>query len=92
VSASSPLPKSLRDRSFDNKGRPAAITAAPAMNESLKTLLGSLGAPAQFRFTIEPATIAGPDGEIGRRSGLKIRRPQGHGGSSPPPGTIESIP
>ncbi len=29
-----------------------------------------------------------PDGEIGRRSGLKIRRPQGRGGSSPPPGTI----
>jgi hypothetical protein len=29
----------------------------------------------------------GPDGEIGRRSGLKIRRPQGRGGSSPPPGT-----
>ena len=28
-----------------------------------------------------------PDGEIGRRSGLKIRRPQGHRGSSPLPGT-----
>ncbi len=28
-----------------------------------------------------------PDGEIGRRSGLKIRREQSHGGSSPPPGT-----
>jgi len=28
-----------------------------------------------------------PDGETGRRSGLKIRRPQGCGGSSPPPGT-----
>src|SRR6516164_5677045 len=27
------------------------------------------------------------DGETGRRSGLKIRRPSGHGGSSPPPGT-----
>ena len=33
-----------------------------------------------------------PDGEIGRRSGLKIRRPQGRGGSSPPLGTkIKSI-
>ncbi len=32
-----------------------------------------------------------PDGEIGRRSGLKIRRPQGRGGSSPPPGTIFNI-
>ena len=31
--------------------------------------------------------ILSPDGEIGRRSGLKIRRPQGRGGSSPPPGT-----
>ncbi len=29
----------------------------------------------------------GPDGEIGRHSGLKIRRPFGNGGSSPPPGT-----
>ena len=27
------------------------------------------------------------DGEIGRRDGLKIRCPQGRGGSSPPPGT-----
>ena len=32
-----------------------------------------------------------PDGEIGRRSGLKIRREQSHGGSSPPPGTIFNI-
>ena len=31
---------------------------------------------------------ASPDGEIGRRSGLKIRREQSRGGSSPPPGTI----
>jgi hypothetical protein len=29
----------------------------------------------------------GPDGEICRHSGLKIRRPFGNGGSSPPPGT-----
>src|ERR1700730_17171161 len=35
---------------------------------------------------------SGPDGEIGRHSGLKIRRPlSGRGGSSPPPGTMESI-
>src|SRR5207248_4841956 len=27
------------------------------------------------------------DGGTGRRSGLKIRRPSGHGGSTPPPGT-----
>jgi hypothetical protein len=33
------------------------------------------------------SALPGPDGEIGRRSGLKIRRPQGRGGSSPPPGT-----
>ena len=33
-----------------------------------------------------------PDGEIGRRSGLKIRRPQGRGGSSPPPGTNQYAP
>jgi hypothetical protein len=32
--------------------------------------------------------FACPDGEIGRHSGLKIRRPlSGRGGSSPPPGT-----
>ena len=29
-----------------------------------------------------------PDGEIGRRSGLKIRREQSRGGSSPPLGTM----
>lgn len=29
-----------------------------------------------------------PGGGIGRRNGLKIRRPSGHGGSSPPLGTI----
>jgi hypothetical protein len=34
-----------------------------------------------------PGHSPGPDGEIGRRSGLKIRRPQGRGGSSPPLGT-----
>jgi hypothetical protein len=28
------------------------------------------------------------DGGTGRRSGLKIRRPSGLGGSTPPPGTI----
>src|ERR1700761_3591029 len=43
-------------------------------------------------FRLRADTILGeesesPDGEIGRRSGLKIRRPQGRGGSSPPPGT-----
>src|SRR4051812_42169067 len=27
------------------------------------------------------------DGGTGRRNGLKIRRPSGHGGSTPPPGT-----
>ena len=32
-----------------------------------------------------------PDGEIGRRSGLKIRRSQGRGGSSPPPGTRKQM-
>ena len=29
----------------------------------------------------------GPDGETGRRKGLKIPRPQGHVGSIPTPGT-----
>src|SRR6185437_4954728 len=30
------------------------------------------------------------DGGTGRRSGLKIRRSQGRGGSTPPPGTIDN--
>ena len=30
-----------------------------------------------------------PDGETGRRKGLKIPHPQGYVGSSPTPGTIE---
>src|SRR5438876_2041643 len=30
------------------------------------------------------------DGGTGRRNGLKIRRPSGHGGSTPPPGTTQS--
>ena len=34
-----------------------------------------------------PIIAARPDGEIGRRSGLKIRGPQGCTGSSPVPGT-----
>jgi hypothetical protein len=34
----------------------------------------------------------GPDGEIGRRKGLKIPRPQGHPGSSPGPGTSSRNP
>jgi hypothetical protein len=38
-------------------------------------------------FILICLSTACPDGEIGRRSGLKIRRPQGRGGSSPPPGT-----
>ena len=33
----------------------------------------------------------GRGGEIGIRSGLKIRRPQGLGGSRPPPGTTFHI-
>jgi Beta-lactamase len=32
----------------------------------------------------------GRDGGTGRRSGLKIRRSQGRGGSTPPPGTIQN--
>src|SRR5207248_4214632 len=31
--------------------------------------------------------LSSRDGGTGRRSGLKIRRPSGHGGSTPPPGT-----
>ena len=35
--------------------------------------------------------VGGPDGGIGRRSGLKIRWPQGRGGSSPPLGTTPKV-
>ena len=43
-----------------------------------------------FSYDNEGHVLPSPDGEIGRRSGLKIRRPQGRGGSSPPLGTIEN--
>ena len=33
-------------------------------------------------------TVESPDGGIGRRSGLKIRRPRGREGSNPSPGTM----
>lgn len=33
----------------------------------------------------------GPDGGIGRRTGLKIQRPQGCAGSTPAPGTNSLI-
>ena len=40
-------------------------------------------APAGFLFVRCRKLRAGPGGETGRRIGLKIRRPQGHEGSSP---------
>ena len=43
---------------------------------------------ADFDLPLRLDCRACPDGEIGRRSGLKIRGPQGRGGSSPPPGTM----
>ncbi len=46
---------------------------------------------ARFSYHNEKAVLPCPDGEIGRRSGLKIRRPQGRGGSSPPLGTKYDI-
>jgi hypothetical protein len=47
---------------------------------------------ATSRSCSESARIKeSPDGEIGRRSGLKIRREQSRGGSSPPLGTKKSI-
>ena len=45
--------------------------------------------PVRFRLWPPHSTREGPGpgGEIGRRSGLKIRGPQGHAGSTPAPGT-----
>jgi hypothetical protein len=42
------------------------------------------GAPA---LAVAPFFFPSPDGEIGRRKGLKIPHPQGYVGSSPTPGT-----
>src|SRR5436305_14566538 len=44
-----------------------------------------------FKLPVLPynrTTFPSRDGGTGRRSGLKIRRPSGLGGSTPPPGTI----
>jgi hypothetical protein len=51
----------------------------------------------RFRFSVIIAFLQGSvkkrcrDGGIGRRTGLKIPRPRGHGGSIPPPGTIKAF-
>src|SRR5580658_10523129 len=42
-----------------------------------------------YAILLEHRPTPGRDGGTGRRSGLKIRRPQGRGGSTPPPGTIK---
>src|ERR1700733_14335204 len=39
------------------------------------------------RLTYNKKAFSSRDGGTGRRSGLKIRRPSGLGGSTPPPGT-----
>ena len=46
----------------------------------------SMVRPGVTRYN-PPYCRAGPNGEIGRRMGLKIPRPQGHAGSSPASGT-----
>eukprot|EP01136_Pigoraptor_vietnamica_P005764 Opistho-1_new@37829 len=50
------------------------------------------GSPSGFPFSLVHAVIMRPrpGGEIGRRSGLKIRRPCGHTGSIPVLGTTTS--
>jgi hypothetical protein len=55
----------------------AAVAALQSLKSSIK--LDSFAA-------YEP----GRDGGTGRRSGLKIRRASALGGSTPPPGTIDS--
>ena len=47
-------------------------------------------APTKLNF-LNSLERQGRDGGTGRRSGLKIRRKQFHGGSIPPPGTIYPI-
>jgi hypothetical protein len=47
-----------------------------------------LNAAANQRLTYNKKAFLRRDGGTGRRSGLKIRRPSGLGGSTPPPGTI----
>src|SRR5277367_6884423 len=62
-----------------------AISAPPGQAIAPDGHAGPNAGNQAFYFAILERSC--PDGEIGRRSGLKIRRPQGRGGSSPPPGT-----
>src|SRR5258706_7560213 len=61
---------------------PGAMPAQAGITQLM--LSCAAAAEAEFRGAMD---ILGRDGGIGRRSGLKIRRWQHCGGSSPPPGT-----
>ena len=66
-----------------------AVLGCGATNVSLIEGSDAGSPPAGARLSQIAICCAapGPDGEIGRRNGLKIRRPQGHVGSIPTPGT-----
>ena len=84
----------LRDLSGD-RSRVAFFALLSAVHSSLLASLSLQGRSLRFcsatSCELLRSLIMGiercPDGEIGRRKGLKIPRPQGHAGSIPAPGT-----
>lgn len=70
-----------------------AVCHNPARQRAHGSMTASrVAAPRQPRpITLPLCGTAGPDGEIGRRSGLKIRRfpEKGRAGSTPAPGTSD---
>ena len=59
-----------------------------AKNDTVTHLSFWMATEQNAQLTVESSTSTKcRDGGTGRRSGLKIRRPSGLGGSTPPPGT-----
>jgi hypothetical protein len=85
------IPRGCCREPWDKAILEARLPMAPAALFRMEVV--HITAKAWFSIETSIAILAiarqpsSPDGEIGRRSGLKIRRPQGRGGSSPPPGT-----
>src|SRR5579862_4167935 len=76
-------PLGVCDTDAAQKGQPILCASAGELEKSRPPILVA----RQVALT-QIVASRGRDGGTGRRSGLKIRRPSGHGGSTPPPGTI----
>ena len=63
-----------------------SITTSNAISNLTVTIFS-----IQYPKLSNKENLSCPSGGIGRRSGLKIRWPQGRGGSSPPLGTLLQI-